>query len=172
MPVRLATIRPLSHVEMKMVAVEGVGIRPEHDSEAPAGGGVDVAKEAAHVLVAAVPAGQDRDPAPVGEDERADVDGIGPAMLAEAGAGAAVDRAAAVGAEALDPDDPAAEPGVRRRLHRLAGPARELARERTGHRSEIGDGGADVEQLDGADRRTAVTEGAVREALEADALDA
>jgi hypothetical protein len=35
---RLAAIRPLSHVEMKMVAVEGVGIGAEHDpGDGPAG---------------------------------------------------------------------------------------------------------------------------------------
>jgi hypothetical protein len=91
-------------------------------------------------------------------------------MLAEPRAGPAVDGPAAVGAEALDPDHPAAEPGLGRRLHRLAGPARELAGERAGHRAEIGDRRADVEQLDGSERGAAIAEGAVLESLVAHAL--
>src|SRR3546814_9126820 len=45
------------------------------------------------------------------------------------------------------------EPG--RRAHRIFDPRREIARERTGHRAEVGHRGADVEQLHRIDRRTA-----------------
>jgi hypothetical protein len=157
---------------MKVVAVEGVGVGAEDDPEAAAPRVVDRSKESADVLVAAAPAVLDRDPAAVGEEEGADVDRVGAAMLAEPGAGAIVDRPAAVGAEALHLRDPASEPGLRGRLQRLAGPAREAERQRAGHRSEIGHRRADVEELDGADGAAAVAEIAVGEGFEADSFAA
>ena len=116
----------------------GVGVGREADAEAAAAALVDRAKEAPHPLVVAVPALLDRHPAAVGEHEGGDVDRIGEAMLAEPRAGLAVDRAAGIGAERLDPPHRLPEPLVRRGLHRFADPARELPGERAGHRAEIG----------------------------------
>src|SRR4051812_41585840 len=99
-----------------MIAVEGVGVGAEADAEPAAAGIVDRAQEAPDILVLAAPAGGDGDPPPVGEQEGADVDRIGLAVLAEPRTGLAVDRSAAIGAEALDLHDRAAQPGTRRRL--------------------------------------------------------
>ena len=72
-------------------------------------------------------------------------------------------RAAGIGAEGLDPPHRRAEPLARRRAGPPRGPAGELAGERTGHRAEIGDRRADLEQLDRAERRAAAAEAAVVE---------
>src|SRR6185503_9612623 len=101
------------HVEMQMVSMLPIGIRSEADRETPAAGIVHRVQEAAHILVRPRPAFEHGDAPPIGEQEGADVDGIGPAMLAEPRAGLVVDRAAGIGAEALDLHYPATEPGPR-----------------------------------------------------------
>src|SRR3954465_4864083 len=105
----LAAIGAGPQIEVQMVAVEGVGVGAEADAEAAAAGIVGRAQEAAHVLVVAVPARRNGDPPAVGGQEGADVHRVRLAVLAEPRAGLAVDRPAAVGAEALDLHDRAPE---------------------------------------------------------------
>jgi hypothetical protein len=77
---------------MEMIAVEGVGVGSEPHLEAAAAGIVHRPKEAADVLLLAVPAGENCDPPSVGEDEGADVDRIRTAVLAQPSPGLAVDQ--------------------------------------------------------------------------------
>jgi len=110
--------------------------------------------------------------APTLDDEGRNIDGIGPAMLAQPLAGLPVERPAAIASEALDPDDTPAEPGIGCGLNRFANPAAELARLRAGHRLQIGHRSADVEQLNRAESGAAIAEIAVGERAEADIVAA
>src|SRR5688572_3823969 len=129
-PGALAAIAPLSQVEMQMVAVQRVRLRPHPDAEQLATAAMRRAKECAGALVRAVPALQHRHPPAVGKREAGDVDRIGEAVLAEPRALPAVDRATGISAERLDSLDRAAEQLSRRRLDDVAHPARILPRER------------------------------------------
>src|SRR3954451_11615721 len=119
-----------AHVEMDVVVMIGVGIGREADAEAAAAALVDLAQEGPGGLVLAVPASLDGNPSAVAENEGGDIDGIGEGVLGKARTGLAVDAAAGIGAERLDPHHPRAEPLLRGRLYRFARPARELAGER------------------------------------------
>jgi len=100
----------------------------------------------------------------------ADVAHIGEGMLAEARARLAVDAAAGIGAERLDPPHRRVQPLARRRLDRLAAPAGELTSERAGHRAEIGHRRADLEQLHRAQGGAAALETSVVEDTETDSF--
>ncbi len=92
---------------MKMVAVERVARRRQHDVEIGAGAFGDIVQEVAAWAVPA-PIGLDGDAGAVGELEAADIDGVAARMLAEPPV-AAILAAAGIGAEMMDEGDGPAE---------------------------------------------------------------
>ncbi len=107
-------------IQVEVVVMEHVGARPEHRREMLAGARVRLVQKRGFLSVRLLPLARDHDLAPVGEPEAGDVDRIAERMFRQLRARDIVDRAAAIGAECVEPDDPLAEPRLRDRLHDLA----------------------------------------------------
>src|SRR3546814_1335493 len=95
---------------MKMIVVETIRVGTKTDGKTPASGSVGHAQEIADAGIGSVPAVLHGDPAPVGQDERRNVGGIGARMFGKTPPGLIVDGAAGIAAEALDLRDVAAQP--------------------------------------------------------------
>ena len=120
-----------------MIGVGGVVIGAQHRSEALAGAALHGAQEFALVRIARIPTVENADSAPVGDHEGRDVNRLGPRM-GRAAAGAC-HIAAGIAAHRLDADQRTSEDLPRRAIDAVARPAAEGARQRAGHRAEIGD---------------------------------
>ena len=99
--------------------------------------GVRLVQKRGFLGVRLLPVARDDDLAPVGEPEAGDVDRIAERMFRQLRACDIVDRAAAIGAEHVEPDDPLAEPRLRDRLHDLVQPGLDRRDHRTIYRERL-----------------------------------
>src|SRR3546814_17989895 len=94
--------RAAAHVEMKMIVVETIRVGTKTNGKTPASGSVRHAQKIADAGIGSAPAVLHRDSAPVGQDERRNVGGIGARMFAKTPPGRFL--AGATGVPAPTPD--------------------------------------------------------------------
>src|SRR3546814_20112052 len=95
---------------MKMNVFEPTQAGTKSMGKTPAAGSVRHAQKIADAGIGSAPAVLHRDSAPVGQDERRNVGGIGARMFGKTPPGLIVDGAAGIAAETLDLRDVAAQP--------------------------------------------------------------
>ena len=90
------TVRPAARqVDVEVIAVQGVVLRPKDGGEFLTRSVMHGAQEGSLAIVAA-PAALDGDTAPVGEDEAGDIESVGVSVLRQIFAARMVDRAAGI----------------------------------------------------------------------------
>src|SRR3546814_5933874 len=95
---------------MKMIVVETIRVGTKTNGKTPASGSVRHAQKIADAGIGSAPAVLHRDSAPVGQDERRNVGGIGARMFGKTPPGLIVYGAAGIADETTDLRDVAAQP--------------------------------------------------------------